>query len=126
MYRTLDRKSELYILKGVFCMALVCTDFQNFLSTAFQDRLVAVEFECGGLCKKAIGLLTCIAPDFIRLTSPLGSFVRVSIFFGTECPIEECADQIIIKKCKIVSVEACPAFGTCPPILTTCLPTTII
>lgn len=96
-------------------MALVCTDFQRFLANNFQDREVAVEFECGGLCKKAIGVLTCIAPDFIRLVSPAGSFVRVSVFFGNECPIEECADQIIIKKCKIISVEVCPFFTTCPP-----------
>lgn len=99
-------------------MALVCVDFQRFLAANFQDREVAVEFECGGLCKKATGVLTCIAPDFIRLERPTAnSFVTVMIFFGTECPIEECAAEIIIKKCKIISVELCPEFGTCPPTL---------
>lgn len=99
-------------------MALVCADFQRLLASDFQDRVVAVEFECGGLCKKATGVLTCIAPDFIRLERPaVDSFVTVTIFFGTECPIEECADQIIIKKCRIIAVELCPSFGTCPPTL---------
>ena len=99
-------------------MALVCTDINHFLASTFQDRLVAIEFECGGLCKKATGVLTCIGSDFVRLERPaVDSFVSVIIFFGTDCPIEECADQIIIKKCKIIDVELCPEFGTCPPSL---------
>ena len=99
-------------------MSLVCTDLSKFLATEFQDRLVAVEFECGGLCKKATGVLTCIAPDFIRLERPGptdADFVQVTIFFGNECPIEECAAQIVIKKCRIIAVELCPEFGTCSP-----------
>lgn len=99
-------------------MSLVCVDFQAMLAADFQDRLVAVEFECGGIAKKATGVLTCITPDFIRLERPSATgFVTVVIFFGTECPIEECAAEIIIKKCKICAVELCPGFGTCPPTL---------
>lgn len=99
---------------------IVCTDLNTILATNFQDHLVAVEFEVGGLLKKAIGVLTCIAPDFIRLERPgstVSDFVQISIFFGTECPIEECASEIIIKKCRIIAVELCPEFGTCPPTL---------
>lgn len=97
---------------------LVCTDLNTLLTMNFQDHQVAVEFECGGLCKKATGVLTCITPDFVRLESPsVTGFVEVTIFFGTECPIVECASEIIIKKCRIVAVELCPAFGTCPPTL---------
>lgn len=97
---------------------LVCTDLNTLLQQDFQGRLVAVEFECGNLCKKATGVLTCITPDFVRLERPSATgFVTVTIFFGTECPIEECAAEIIIKKCKIIAVEQCPSFGTCPPTL---------
>lgn len=99
-------------------MTLACTNFDTILSSDFQDHLVAVEFECGGLLKKAQGILTCIAPDFIRLERSGdngGGFVKVTIFFGTDCPIVECASAIVIKKCKICAVELCPDVGTCPP-----------
>lgn len=95
---------------------LACANLNTLLNNNFQDRLVAVEFEVGGLLKKARGVLTCITPDFIRLERPgLSDFVQITIFFGTECPIEECASEIIIKKCRIIAVELCPEVGTCPP-----------
>lgn len=100
-------------------MARSCANLNSFLDE-FQDHLVAVEFECGRLMKKAVGVLTCITPSFIRLERPGtgdADFVEVTIFFGKECPIKECAAEIIIKKCKICAVELCPEFGTCPPTL---------
>lgn len=97
---------------------LVCQNFLNLLSTEFQGHLVAVEFESGNLAKKAEGVLTCIGPDFLRLEAPSAtSSVTVTIFFGTECPIVECAEATVIKTCRITSVELCPGFGTCPPTL---------
>lgn len=102
-------------------MALRCVDFQRFLASNYQDNTVAVEFECGGLCKKAVGVLRCVAPDFIRLvrhgTGP-SDFVKITIFYGNECPIEECAEEIVIKKCKITSIEFRPEFGECPSAVT--------
>lgn len=101
-------------------MSVVCTNLTTLLATDFQDRLVAVEFQCGGILKKAVGVLTCITPDFIRLErpGPLDSdFVEITIFFGTVCPIVECAAEIIIQRCLICAVELCPSFGTCPPTL---------
>ena len=98
-------------------MAFVCVDFLKFLEKNFQDKPVAVEFECGGCCKKAIGVLTCIAPNFIRLESEDDEevpFVRVTTLCPSmNCPIEECSKEIVIKECSIISVERRPFFGQC-------------
>jgi len=95
-------------------MAFVCVDFLRFL-TKYQDCPVAVEFECGGFCKKAIGILTCIAPGFIRLErGGCYPFVRITLFNGNNPPEEECAEEIIIKKHTIIAVERLPFNDKCP------------
>lgn len=98
-------------------MSFVCVDFLKFLEKNFQDKPVAVEFECGGCCKKAIGVLTCITPSFIRLESEDDEevpFVRITTLCPSmNCPVEECAKEIIIKECSIIAIERRPFFGQC-------------
>ncbi len=99
-------------------MSFVCVDFLKFLEKNFQNKPVAVEFECGGCCKKAIGVLTCIAPNFIRLESEDDHevpFVRITTLCPSmPCPVEECAKEIVIKECSIIAIERRPFFGHCP------------
>lgn len=97
-------------------MSFMCVDFQDFLDAHFQDKCVAVEFECAGCCKKAIGILKSIAPNFIRLVSHpcYCPFVKVTVFCGNNPPVEECAKEIIIKKNNIIAVELDPFFGKHP------------
>lgn len=79
-----------------------------------KNMLVAVEFECGGCCKKAVGILRCVEPDFIQLFRPPGSLVTVQIFCpGAKDCETECACEANIKFKRIISVEQL-ANQTCP------------
>lgn len=78
-------------------------------------RLVAVEFECAGCCKKAVGILRCVKPDFIQLFRPQGGLVQIQIFCPGQCDIAtECACEANIRFEKIISVEEV-ANQKCPP-----------
>lgn len=72
----------------------------------FKNRRVAVEFECGGCCKKASGILKCVDQEYVLLIAPAGKRVLVEIFCqGLKEPVVECASQAVIRCEKIVSVE---------------------
>lgn len=70
------------------------------------NLLVAVEFECAGCCKKAVGILRCVKPDFIQLFRPPGKLVTVQMFCpGMSDCNTECACEANIRFEKIISVE---------------------
>jgi len=81
-----------------------------------KGLLVAVEFECGDCCKKAVGILRCVEPDFVQLFRPPGGLVTVQIFCpGVKTCDVECACEINIKFKRIISVEQL-ANQKCPPV----------
>lgn len=88
-------------------MSLYRTDFQTLLEN-YQNLPVAVEFECGGCCKRAAGVLNGTGPNYVIIGSPQGSFVRITTYCGSNPPVEEVAAAIIIKKHSIVAVERGP------------------
>lgn len=90
---------------------------ENFFKAVerLKLRLVAVEFECAGCCKKAVGTLRCVKPDFIQLFRPQGGLVQIQMFCPGTCDITtECACEANIKFEKIISVEEV-ANQKCPP-----------
>lgn len=71
-----------------------------------KNLLVAVEFECAGCCKKAVGILRCVNKDFIQLFRPPGKLVTVQMFCpGINDCNTECACEANIRFDKIISVE---------------------
>lgn len=82
----------------------------DFLDPKYQGRCIAVEFEHGSYCKKAIGFLEDIGSNFIRLVSKPGywPFIKVKIYSGSNPPHEELVTEIIIINKSIVAVELEP------------------
>ncbi|MCL4442418.1 MAG: hypothetical protein M1609_18040 [Firmicutes bacterium] len=71
-----------------------------------KNLLVAVEFECAGCCKKAVGILRCVESDFVQLFRPPGNLVQVQLFCPGLCDFPtECACEANIRFEKIISVE---------------------
>lgn len=80
-------------------------DFRSTLNR-FKNKLVTVEFECAGCCKKATGILRCISKDSVLLTRPHKKFVLIKLFCqGMKQPEIECAKQVVILIEKLISVE---------------------
>ena len=89
---------------------------RNFFEAVerLKHLLVAVEFECGGCCKKAVGILRCVKPDFIQLFRPPNKLVQIQMFCPGLCDFTtECACEANIRFERIISVEQV-AIQHCP------------
>lgn len=93
-------------------MSLKCVDLENYLYENYLGKCIAVEFTSGDCCKKAIGVLKDIAPNFIRLVSNAETypFINITVLTRNNPPLQECSREVIIIKNNITAVELEPYF----------------
>jgi len=90
-----------------------CTDIEEYLSTKYKGRLIAVEYISGDSSKKAIGILGTIAPNSLELISNDDTcpYIRIKVISSNNQMIEECAKEMIIMMNNIIAVEIDPYCG---------------
>ncbi len=85
-------------------------DIENYLGQNCENRLIAVEYVGGDCCKKAVGILGSVAPNYIELISNTDTcpYVGITVYNRNSQTIQERAENMIIMKNNIISIESEP------------------